>query len=136
MLRSCAVSIVTLLTCGCANLGPLPGPIDGCSRSEWIAKVKRDDPRHFAFQYGWIDQAGGIDANEAAAIANLYFRSSGVLCGAIVSQKKIGRRWRFECGIGYGGDRVQPIWVDATTGAVWQSGGERIEDIWTLLRSE
>jgi hypothetical protein len=130
-----ALVFVALLISGCAtdNVAVLPA-----SRPvfESIVRHKRDDPKHFSFLYGWIDLSDGANAEEALAIAQLYFDNMLRLEGALVDQKRVRGNWRFQGGVGYGGTPIRPIWVDAKTGSVWQEGGERIDHIAELLRSE
>jgi hypothetical protein len=129
-------ALVLLLSFGCAapqQLG-VPESIPGLQRADWVAWQKKEDAKAFAVRYGWIDIADGVDQKEAWAISDLYFQSTGWMCGSVFEPKKIGRKWRSEFALGYEGRRSKPIWVDALTGAVWQDGGDRIDDIVALLR--
>src|SRR4051794_15876530 len=96
------------------------------SRVDWVRWAKINDAKNFATRYGWINFTDGIDQGEALAIANLYFHSTGDLCGMVFEPKKVGEKWNCRFALGYAGSPQKPIWVDAKTGSVWQEGGDRI----------
>lgn len=112
----------------------IPTPAAG-ARADWVATRKKNDPKSFAARYGWIDVGDGVDDKESEAIAALFFYSTGSQCGVVSKPNKVGYRWKSEAALGPFATPMKPIWVDAKTGAVWQEGGDRIEDVGALLRT-
>ena len=109
---------------------------EGHSREKWVTWQKKKDPEEFAKRYGFIEPEDGIDQKEAWAIAKFYFYSTGNLCGMAREPIKEGELWKSELLYGIAGTPIAPILVDAKTGAVWQTGGERIDDVMALLDFE
>ncbi|MCX6952240.1 MAG: hypothetical protein NTV51_08745 [Verrucomicrobia bacterium] len=133
---SYALSVLLVAGCATTRQTVMPASIGGMSRADWVAWQKKEDPKGFAVRYGWIDVTDGVDQKEAGAIADFYFHSTGWMCGAVSEAKRVGDRWKSEFSWGYSGARINPLWVDAKTGAVWQEGGDRIHDVTSLIHTE
>ena len=110
----------------------IPVPAAG-ARAEWVATQKKNNPKDFAARYGGIDLGDGVNEKEAETIAKLFFYSTGWSCGAVSKPKKVEDRWKSEVVYGFAATPMNPIWVNAQSGSVWQEGGDRIDDVRVLL---
>ncbi len=81
------------------------------------------------------DPAHGIDATEARALAEAYFRMTEGFDGGLWSIQREGNWWRFETVVGPQGVEGQDILIHTENGLIAKAGSESVPFPWEELRS-
>jgi hypothetical protein len=104
-------------------------------REAWIREQALDGrAERFEADYGFLVDAKEIGPVEAERIANLFFYSTGALCGYFDRPQKVDATWRLAFHPGFPGGDGYPVFVDPTNGFTWQQGQDEKLDMIALVR--
>ena len=141
------VLVVLLALCGgCAPQPKVvmvyPNRIEASigERKAWVRDEKKRDRSGFDSKYGSVLLAKKIEAKQAMQIGNLFFYSSGQLCGYLGNPRLTDGVWQLDFSSGLPSPGLppsggNPVFVDSRTGEVWQVGQKRLDAL-ALLRYE